>query len=249
MSTRILHLTDPHLHADPDFIHMGVNTRQSLLDVLGHVRGGEHQPDLVLITGDLTHDETAAGYQQLKSTLDTIDAPVYVLPGNHDDPALIADYLCSAQISNQAYIVLDKWQIIMLDSSIRGSECGELNNLQMDLLQRYLDSRPDLYTLICMHHQPIAVGSQWLDTMQIKNSEEFIQTIAPYPQVKAVLWGHIHQAFKRQLGAVLWLASPATCRQFLPDSQEFAIDEIKGAGYRWLLLSDTKALETHVVWL
>jgi len=249
MPSRILHLTDPHLHANPDFNHMGVNTRQSLLAVLDHVHAGQHRPDMILVTGDLTHDETAAGYQQLRLILDAIDAPVYVLPGNHDDPALISDYLCNPKISNQASIILNKWQIIMLDSSIRGSESGELNPSQLDLLEQYLASHTDLHTMVCMHHQPIAVGSQWLDTMQIKNSEQFMHLIAPHPQVKVVLWGHVHQAFQRLLGNVQWLASPATCRQFLPGSDEFAMDEDKGAGYRWLMLADTGELESQVIWL
>jgi len=249
MPSRILHLTDTHLHADPDFNHMGVNTRQSLHAVLDHVHAGKHKPDIILITGDLTHDETAAGYRQLRLILDALDAPVYVLPGNHDDPALISDELCSPKISNQACIVLDQWQIIMLDSSIRGSESGELNPSQLDLLRHYLAHHPDLYTMVCLHHQPIPVGSQWLDTMQINNSEQLMQLIAPHPQVKAVLWGHVHQAFERLLGGIHWLASPATCRQFLPGSDEFALDENKEAGYRWLMLSDTGEMESQVIWL
>lgn len=249
MSTRILHLTDTHLHADPAFMHMGVNTRQSLLDVLDHVRHSSHQADLILITGDLTHDETAAGYQQLRSILDSLSPPIYVLPGNHDEPGLLAEHLLTSNISNQTRIAHENWQIIMLDSSRRGSECGELAASQLELLNDALTQHPHLDTLVCMHHQPIPVGSRWLDTMQISNNDAFMRVIQPHPQLRGVLWGHIHQAFIHQQDSVHWIATPATCRQFLPGSRDFAIDASKGAGYRWLELRDKGSIHSDLVWL
>lgn len=248
MPTRILHLTDLHLHADADFNHMGTNTRQSLLDVLDHIHREKILPDLVLITGDLTHDETTEGYQQLLSVMDGFSVPIYVLPGNHDDPALMTAALNRSHLSVQTHISLDHWQIIMLDSTIQGSECGELKPSQLKLLEQTLENHPDLYTLVCLHHQPIAIGSQWLDTMQV-NNRPFMRLIEANPRIKAVLWGHVHQAFQHQSGDRYWLATPATCRQFLPGSDEFAMDRNRGAGYRWLLLSDTGKLETQVIWL
>lgn len=249
MSSRILHLTDTHLHADPAFEHMGVNTKQSLLEVLAHVEASNQKPDLILITGDLTHDETAAGYQQLRTIMDSLRVPVYILPGNHDLPSLINNNMLSTSISNQAHITLEHWHIIMLDTSIRGSECGELATSQLTLLQQTLDDNPERHTLICMHHQPIPVGSRWLDTMQVKNSDAFMQIIQPHTQIKAVLWGHVHQAFHSQYAAIDWIATPATCRQFLPGSEDFAMDNTKGAGYRWLQLQDNGTIETQLVWV
>ena len=249
MSSRILHLTDTHLHADPAFEHMGVNTKQSLLDVLAHVEASNQKPDLILVTGDLTHDETAAGYQQLRAIMGSLQTPVYVLPGNHDIPALINDNMLSASVSNQTRIALDHWHIIMLDTSIRDSECGELAASQLTLLQHTLNDDPDRHTLICMHHQPVPIGSRWLDTMQVKNSDAFMQIIQPHPQVKAVLWGHVHQAFYSRHAAIEWMATPATCRQFLPGSEDFAMDNTKGAGYRWLQLQDNGTIETQLVWV
>lgn len=249
MSCRILHLTDTHLHADPAFEHMGVNTKHSLLEVLAHVAASNLKPDLILVTGDLTHDESAAGYQQLRTIMDSLRTPVYVLPGNHDIPALIDNHMLSASISNQARIALDHWQIIMLDTSIRESECGELATSQLRLLEQALNDCPDRHTLICMHHQPVPVGSRWLDTMQVRNSAAFMKIIQPHSQVKAVLWGHVHQAFHNQHLTIEWIATPATCRQFLPGSKDFAMDETKGAGYRWLLLQDNGTIETQLVWV
>ena len=41
---------------------------------------------------------------------------------------------------------------------------------------------------------PLPTGAAWLDTMILGNAEEFFALLARFPQVKAVVFGHIHQA-------------------------------------------------------
>jgi len=227
---------------------MGVNTRESLEQVIQHVQKTKRNIDLILITGDLTHDETTKGYERLRAMLDPLQVPIYLLPGNHDVPALMHETLPSKWISLQSQILLDHWQIIMLDSTIENSESGRLNENQLRLLHTSLEQHPDLHALVCLHHQPIAMGSAWLDTMQLENSKGFFDILSHHPQVKAVLWGHVHQEFSRQSGQMQLLASPSTCKQFTPLSEEYAIDENRGAGYRWLCLSKDGSIDTEVVW-
>jgi len=244
----ILHLTDLHLHAEPDFPLMGINTRESLELVLRHVQNGTRKADLILITGDLTHDETTRGYERLRAILNLLQIPIYILPGNHDVPALMQQTMPSQWISTQSQIIFDSWQIIMLDSTITNSESGCLDNEQLNLLTDNLTQHSDLHTLICLHHQPVAIGSAWLDTMQLENGSQFFDIIRQHSQVKAVLWGHVHQEFAQQKDHIQLLASPSTCKQFLPQSKDFAIDENKSAGYRWLSLSQDGDITTEVVW-
>lgn len=244
----ILHLTDLHLHADADFPIMGVNARESLENVLRHVQAGARKADLILITGDLTHDETSKGYERLKKILNTLQTPIYILAGNHDVPALMQQTMPSEWISTQKQILLAAWQIIMLDSTIENSDAGALADDQMQFLNTCLSQHPERNTLICLHHQPVAIGCKWLDTMQLANGVAFIKLIQKYNQVKVVLWGHVHQEFSSLSGKIQLFSSPATCRQFKPQSDDFAIDEQRGAGYRWLRLLDTGDIKTEVIW-
>jgi len=249
MPIRILHLTDLHLHTDTDYQLMGVNTRQSLLDVLEHSQAMENKPDLILLTGDLAQDESAPAYQQLISIFEPLHIPVFVLPGNHDNPTLMQQWLNTEWISTRQQILLPDWQIVMLDSSVRNSNAGRLEKAQLQYLQQCLEEHPHRHTLICIHHQPVPVGSTWLDTMQIENGEEFIAMILAYQQVKAVLWGHVHQDFAQQRQHIQLLASPASCRQFLPGAVEYTIDPARGAGYRELILSTDGLIKTWVHWI
>ena len=69
-----------------------------------------------------------------------------------------------------------------------------------------------------------------------------------HPGLRAILWGHVHQASDRVRQGVRLLSTPSTCAQFLPGSATFAMDT-RPPGYRWLDLHDDGRIETRIVWL
>ena len=78
--------------------------------------------------------------------------------------------------------------------------------------------------MVCLHHHPIAMDSRWLDTIGLANAEEFWRIIDSHAHVRAVAWGHVHQAYEGTRGGVRLFATPSTCAQFLPKSDRYAID-------------------------
>ena len=68
------------------------------------------------------------------------------------------------------------------------------------------------------------------------------------PTFAACLWGHVHQSLDSFVHGVRFMATPATCAQFLPRSAEFAIDN-RPPGYRVLELRHDGSIATEVVWL
>jgi Icc protein len=89
------------------------------------------------------------------------------------------------------------------------------------------------------------MGSRWLDSMAVDNANDFFTIIDRHPQVRGILWGHVHQRFDRMRKHVRLMASPSTCIQFLPMSAAFAVDEA-APGYRWLSLLEDGGIETGV---
>lgn len=65
-------------------------------------------------------------------------------------------------------------------------------------------------------------------------------------QVRAVLFGHIHQEFTQARGHYQLLAAPATCVQFQPHSAEFTVDN-RQPGYREVLLHADGHVTSRVV--
>ena len=242
----VLQLSDTHLYADPQQTLMGMNTSQSLASVLQHARQQQWPPDLMLVTGDLIHDDSAAAYSNLKRVFSRFNFPVLMLPGNHDIPDLMQDILPDRHITLQNYLALGNWQFLMLDTRIPGQEGGWLAAEELDRIRRTLTEHPDLHTLIAMHHPPLAHASEWLDTMQVGNSAEFLRLIQDYPNVHLVIWGHVHQEFEQRAGGIHFLGTPSTCIQFQPYARTFTIDSQRQPGYRWLRLYANGGFETGI---
>jgi len=244
---RIAQITDFHLLADPARTMMGINTEHSFLAVLDLAWRQHPDTRLFLMTGDLAQDPTAATYRRLRGHLDVLPVPCYGLPGNHDEPALMRQALADGQgpIGFQSQILLDGWQIVCLDSTIPHDPGGCLGQAQLDLLETHLAAQPRRHALIALHHSPLPTGAAWLDTMKLANDEALFALIDRFPQVKAVVYGHIHQAMDIDRSGVRLLACPSTCFQFKPGSDDFALDFLP-PGYRWFELHPDGRVETGV---
>jgi Icc protein len=244
---RILQITDFHLLATEEDAMLGLQTQHSLNSLLASLRPLIEATDLFLLTGDLVQEAIPATYKRLRILLEGIGKPCYCLPGNHDDPQMMREYLVSpGKIYVENSLVLAGWHLIFLDSTVYGSPCGHLAEQQLNILKESLASHKDLPTLVLLHHSPIPTGSHWLDTMTVQNAEEFFRILDANAQVKAVVFGHVHQQLKEQRGELRLLACPSTCFQFKPASREFALDLIP-PGYRWLHLFTDGSLDTGVV--
>ena len=98
---------------------------------------------------------------------------------------------------------------------------------------------------MALHHPPFLVNSEWLDSSTLQNPEELFAVLARYPQVKLVLFGHIHQEFDREFKGIRYLGSPSTCIQFKPKSEKFGLDVVE-PGFRLLKLYPDGKVETQV---
>ena len=85
--------------------------------------------------------------------------------------------------------------------------------------------------MIFMHHQPVPVGSRWIDQYVLKNAEAFFELVDQYDTIRAISWGHVHQEFNSQRKGVALIATPSTCVQFEPHNTEFKLDNSM-PGYR-----------------
>lgn len=247
-SIKVLQLTDTHIFESSSGNLLGVDTYESLRDVIDLALKVRGVPDFVLLTGDLSQDETAGSYRRLAELVSRIAAPAYFLPGNHDKPALMAEILPDAgpTIKADRSILWGNWQVILLNSAVEGRVEGRLAAPELDRLTASLEENPDHHTLVCLHHNPVAVGSEWMDRIGLLNDAEFFAVVDRYPQVRGVLWGHVHQEYQSVRGAVALIATPSTCVQFKPYDDDFGLDE-KPPGFRWLELAVDGKIETAVV--
>ena len=242
---RVLQITDTHLYANPNRSLLGLNTLESLDQILERVRRNFLPADMVLATGDLAHDSTAAGYARFAERLSTLKCPVYCLPGNHDVPRVMRQALSQGFLSVPRSAQHGQWSFVFLDSTIPNQDGGSLRLQELEALEQSLAAQPDKHTLVCLHHQPIPVGSVWMDSMALANPTEFFDVIARHPQVRGVLCGHIHQDFDTEHQGVRLIGSPSTCIQFKPGEANFAVDDAP-PGFRWLLMHPDGRIRTGI---
>ena len=246
-SVRLIQFTDLHLHARADGALRGVPTLPALERVLAHARLGDWPPDAVLVTGDIVQDDPG-GYAHFRRLFAALQVPVLCIPGNHDDPERLRTALAEAPFLTGAHLELGRWRIVLLDSVVPGKPGGALRETSLAALDTALAQAAERPVLVCLHHHPVPMQSRWLDQVGLANSEEFFAVIDRHPNVRGVVWGHVHQSFDALRKGVRLLGTPSTCAQFLPHAEQFELDR-RPAGYRTLELHPDGAITTEVIWV
>ena len=158
----LVQLSDSHLFAEADGSLLGMNTRQSLQKVIELVLGQQPRIDLMLATGDISQDGTLESYQQFREMTAQIDAPARWIPGNHDEPMIMAEAAVQSALL-ESVVDLGNWRVTMLDSAVPGSVPGYLQDDQLQLLARSLSEAPERHHLVCFHHHPVSIGCAWME--------------------------------------------------------------------------------------
>lgn len=241
---RVLQLTDPHLMADPAGGLLGVNTRDSLDAVIAQVFRDHGQPDLILATGDIAQDASEEAYRLFGDKLEVFQCDTAWMAGNHDDSPLLSR-IAAERGANQRHIIQGGWQFVLLDTSVPGKVFGELSEPELAFLEKTLSENPDLPALVALHHHPVEIDTRWMSPIGLRNRDAFWQVIDRFPQVKIVLWGHIHQELDQTRKSARLLATPSTCIQFTAGSVEFSVED-KAPGYRWFELLPSGEFSTEV---
>ncbi len=244
-SLKLIQITDAHLYGPVGGELLGVNTLDSFDAVLNAVKQEEQDVDAILATGDISQDHSEQSYLHFVERITSFKQPCYWLPGNHDYQPVMKKALEEASISPANQVVSEYWQLILLDTQVEGVPHGRVSQQQMQVLQQALEEYPDKYCLILLHHHSIAAGCAWLDQHDIKNAEVLFELLAQYPQAKAMLCGHIHQEMDQVKNGIRQLASPSTCIQFRPNSDDFALDD-SAPGWRYLDLAPDGSIKTQV---
>ena len=244
--TRIFQISDIHLYAKPEGELLRLKTLESFQAVLELVKHfyEKQSPDLILLTGDLSQDATPESYRLLISQIKNIHCPIGWIPGNHDEPLIMKETLVDRPLYSEKHFMINEWQLILLNTHLSGKVAGWIAKEEFEFLAQTLEVYKQ-HAMIVLHHHPLPIGSGWLDQLGLLNAEEFWQIIDKFPQVKAVLGGHVHQANEQMRKNILFMTSPSTSVQFKPNVDDFALDEIM-PGFRIIHLHNNGEIETEV---
>ena len=175
----------------------------------------EFKPDAIIATGDLVNDARADEYEVLAEALRDPPAPLYVLPGNHDDRALLCDALPDHRYlprgDNLSYVI-DEYpvRLVCLDQVDPGETYGTFTPEMADWLDAALASDARRQALLAMHHPPYPTHDKLFDTIGLHKAERFAGIIERRPQAVRIVCGHHHRAGLGQVGETPVIVAPST---------------------------------------
>ena len=241
---RVVQLSDCHVAADPAAAYRGLDATRQLTGLLPAIR--RWQPDLLLLTGDVSEDASAASYGRVSALLDSVGAPVLALPGNHDDPAVMRRYFPRGPWDGPLFHGARSWQFVLLDSTAPGRIDGVIPRGDLAKLKDGLRRSSAAHVLLALHHQPVPVGSPWIDKYALSDPEWLLTLLDAEPRLRALAWGHVHQDFEAERRGVRLLGAPSTVANSLPGRESFTLD-VAGPACRWLRLAADGAVETGLL--
>ncbi len=238
MTVTVLQLSDMHFTAESGGLVSGFDPEVRLATVLTSWAALGEVADLVVLTGDNTDDGSPAGYARLASALYVIDAPLLALPGNHDDPAQVA-----AVFGDGVCAEVGAWRVVTLDSSRPMQIHGTVDVVAAAQLLDSLDDRP---TIVAIHHPPVSNSTGLY--FQLDGGPSLLTALAARPHVRALISGHLHEAFEFEgpRGLAL-LGCPSTIMAIAHNGDKFTVGADAPTGARILRLEDNGTFSTTLL--
>jgi 3',5'-cyclic AMP phosphodiesterase CpdA len=199
---KLIHVSDLHFgHHDP----------KAAAGLAADIAG--QKPDLIVASGDFTQVGSKEEFIQARAFLDTLEAPVFAVPGNHDVPAVnilrrfLNPYgLYRRYIDKNLEPFLEMGGVVFVGMrTARRARLewnwghGTISRDQLKHLEhRFAQASPDAIRVIVAHH-PLLFPTEPMvqKTKRVKRADEALETFAGLG-VRLVLSGHFHLSYVRK---------------------------------------------------
>jgi 3',5'-cyclic AMP phosphodiesterase CpdA len=192
----IAQVTDIHLGFEPD--NPAEFNRKRLDQVIRQLCAMKPRPDMLLATGDLVDRGDGESYRRLRNAFAGCPFPVFYCLGNHDVRENFVQWFPETPTADgfvQYEHETPDLRILFLDTLEEGRHGGAFCETRANWLKARLAEKPDTKTLIIMHHPPVEVGVEWMNTHP---GEPWVQRVAEamdgHDQIVGIICGHVHRA-------------------------------------------------------
>jgi 3',5'-cyclic-AMP phosphodiesterase len=206
--TRLLHLSDTHLHAPgATTLHPQVDSWARLGEVLDRVRA--HGPfDAVVVTGDVCDDGSEDGARAVRELVEGLAPVVLAVPGNHDLPQPVR------AVFGEPVAEVGPWVIVGIETQVEGEVAGVGDGVAPALAE--IGDRP---AVLLMHH-PLESRSthEWFT---LAGRDAAVAAVERHTAPLVVLSGHTHEPYAARSGTAHLLGAPATYYSIRHDAESF----------------------------
>jgi 3',5'-cyclic AMP phosphodiesterase CpdA len=189
--TRLLHISDLHAGSVEETALEG-----SLAPLIERV-----SPELIAVTGDLTHRGRRGEHERAAALLRGLGRPLLVIPGNHDIP-----YAFPARFTRPWAEFERQWQtvepifraeglVVVGLNSVRPwrHQSGGIRSGQIERASELLSDAPaGALKVVCLHHH--LIGAPWRTRKRPVSRRSEVLAGLVDAGAELILAGHIHQA-------------------------------------------------------
>lgn len=159
------------------------------------------EPDVIIVTGDLTNEGLLKEYEECKSLLSQLAAKkIITISGNHDyrntGYLLFKRYFPPQPINELGEVVL-----ITVGTARPDRNEGEVGYRQNLWLEKTLQKYQDRVKIVAMHHHLIAIPDTGSDQLTVVDAGDVLRTILK-TNVDLVLCGHKHRPWMWEFGGL-----------------------------------------------
>lgn len=174
------------------------------------------RPDAFVLTGDLVDDGWQQGYRQIAESLNALDFPTYLLPGNGDDQSVMRAEL--AEVGNWAgaagpmhfRAALNDTTLVGVDVTVTGQSHGDIRPHLSWLKSTLADVAAPF--LLFMHQPPFGIGIEVLDQVRCRNDDDLFELLnAGRSPPLGILCGHVHRPVSARVGLITLQTCGSLC--------------------------------------
>lgn len=186
----LLHLSDTHFGTEQPLV------MTALLDL-----AARQQPDLVVLSGDITQRARPAQFQAARAFVDRLGAPVLAIPGNHDIPLLDLRERLTRPYARYAHAFGSDLEPVWTspDCLVIGVNTtrawrhrnGDLSVAQIERVARLLGTAAPGQLRVVVVHQPLAV-TELRDRHHLLYGHDEAVRVWAEAGADLLLGGHIH---------------------------------------------------------
>jgi Icc protein len=172
-------------------IHVGSNHFVSNLLNRAIMEINEMQPDVVLVSGDLTNEGFRQEYSAVAAYLGNIRCErIVVIPGNHDSRNVGYVHFEDHFGSRNSALYLPGVTIVALDSSQPDLNEGRLGRQNYRwMVEKF--TNPDDFKIVAMHHHLLPIPGTGRERNIIEDAGDFLELLVSQG-IDLVLCGHKH---------------------------------------------------------
>lgn len=177
-------------------------------NVLERLFDGPNQPDLLILTGDITDRGDEESFAETAKLLHHCPCPIWPLVGNHDSRGGMLSVFPQVHPADGGFLhyVLEPrldLRIICLDTLEEDRHGGAFCEARARWLSERLNEAPNTPTVIFMHHPPIISGVDWMDPAP---NEAWInrlrKVLTGQQQIQAIHCGHLHRQISTSFAGI-----------------------------------------------